>query len=218
MTGSIKFADGFISADIANGKGRLVLDRPTRKNAISRAMWLAIPEAVAWLARGGARVIVLSGGGTADFSAGADISEFDAVRKDAGSARDYERSNCAAFAALRPGGELHAVAGGAGSLASVRDAARLVGVEVDGRNHYADAASTTRRLEAAGFVDVRCALEEEPVRFASREALARYLADAALAPYEHGAERAPLVAEALDEPVADFVRLTLTARRPALRG
>ncbi|MAY63121.1 MAG: enoyl-CoA hydratase [Rhizobiales bacterium] len=101
MTGSIKFADGFISADIANGKGRLVLDRPTRKNAISRAMWLAIPEAVAWLARGGARVIVLSGGGTADFSAGADISEFDAVRKDAGSARDYERSNCAAFAALR---------------------------------------------------------------------------------------------------------------------
>jgi trans-aconitate 2-methyltransferase len=101
-----------------------------------------------------------------------------------------------------------------GSLRTVRDAAGRVGVGVDGRNHYADAESTARRLEQAGFVDVHCELVPEPIRFPDRGSLVEYLTDAALAPYERGAELASQVADELDEPVADFVRLTLTARRP----
>ncbi len=101
MTASIKFADGFIFAETRDRTGFLTIDRPDRKNAVNRAMWRAIPEAIDWLADADARVIVLSGGGDSDFSAGADISEFDTVRKDAETAREYEKSNCAAFAAIR---------------------------------------------------------------------------------------------------------------------
>ena len=101
MTKSILFVEGFISAEVTDKIGRLTIERPDRKNALNAAMWLAIPEACAWLAAEGARVIILSGGGETDFSAGADISEFDTVRKDAKTARTYENANCAAFAALR---------------------------------------------------------------------------------------------------------------------
>jgi enoyl-CoA hydratase/carnithine racemase len=101
MTASIKFADGFISAETVGQAGFLTIDRPERKNAINRAMWRAIPEAVDWLAGAGARAIILAGGGDSDFSAGADISEFDMVRKNAETARDYEMANCEAFAAIR---------------------------------------------------------------------------------------------------------------------
>jgi enoyl-CoA hydratase/carnithine racemase len=59
--------------------GRLILNRPEKRNAISRAMWRAIPDAVARLETDPAvRVILLHGEGD-HFAAGADISEFDDV-------------------------------------------------------------------------------------------------------------------------------------------
>ena len=128
---------------------------------------------------------------------------------------DHDLLFAAAYEALEPGGRLLAVAGGAGSLQSVRDAARGIGVRVDGVNNYADASATAGRLEDAGFIDIRCWLEPEPIRFPTHSSLAGYLANAALAPYERGAELAAQVAGELDEPVADFVRLTIVARRPA---
>lgn len=75
------------------------IDRPARKNAITLAMWLRIPELIDELSAK-ARVIVLTGAG-ADFSAGADISEFDVERGTAESARNYENANARAFAAIR---------------------------------------------------------------------------------------------------------------------
>jgi enoyl-CoA hydratase/carnithine racemase len=48
----------------------------------------------------GVRVIVIGGAGT-DFSAGADIGEFDTVRRDSETARAYESANSDAFAAIR---------------------------------------------------------------------------------------------------------------------
>jgi enoyl-CoA hydratase/carnithine racemase len=102
MKQSMSFANGFIKAYCEAGTGLLVLDNPGRKNAVTAAMWRAIPEALHWLhVEGEARVIVLSGGGAADFSAGADISEFTELRKDAVTARIYEASNSRAFAAIR---------------------------------------------------------------------------------------------------------------------
>lgn len=96
------FAGGHVHASSSDGIGTLVIDNAARKNALTLAMWRAIPQAVHWLvAEAAARVIVLTGAGTSDFSAGADISEFPAVRHDAQSARLYEASNSAAFAAIR---------------------------------------------------------------------------------------------------------------------
>ena len=54
----------------------VTLSQPARRNAISQAMWAAIPDVFAEAAR--ARVVLLTGEG-AHFAAGADISEFEAT-------------------------------------------------------------------------------------------------------------------------------------------
>lgn len=78
----------------------ITIDNPARMNALTAAMWGALPGLVA---RAGAddsvRVVVLRGAGTRAFSAGADISEFETAR--AGDAvHTYDRLNHAAFEAL----------------------------------------------------------------------------------------------------------------------
>lgn len=79
----------------------IVIDNPRRKNAVPYAGWVALTETLQRLGSDGAtRVIILSGKGE-DFCAGADISEFETVRRDAATARAYEASNSAAFAAIR---------------------------------------------------------------------------------------------------------------------
>jgi len=68
---------------------RVVLNRPDRRNAITRAMWRALPTIRAAIeARQDALVVLVEGRG-GHFSAGADISEFDQVYRDAAAARDY---------------------------------------------------------------------------------------------------------------------------------
>ena len=85
----------------ADGIAELVLARPAKKNAVTQGMWQAIPGILSRLAEDDTtRVLVVTGEGS-DFSAGADIGEFDRVRGDAESARAYEASNSAAFAAFR---------------------------------------------------------------------------------------------------------------------
>lgn len=102
MKHTSQFAAGKILATCQNGVGILTIDNPERKNAINAAMWRAIPDAMHWLVSdAGARVVMLTGGGTKDFSAGADISEFPTVRKDTATARVYESDNSAAFSAIR---------------------------------------------------------------------------------------------------------------------
>ncbi len=82
--------------------GWLVVDNPRRRNAVSLAMWQAIPNAVGRLEKNDdVRVIVLRGAGEKTFISGADISEFETVRRDADSARAYEDANAEAFTALR---------------------------------------------------------------------------------------------------------------------
>ena len=68
---------------------RIVLNRPERRNAISRAMWRALPAIRTSIeAQPDALVVIVEGAG-GHFSAGADISEFDEVYKDAAATRDY---------------------------------------------------------------------------------------------------------------------------------
>ncbi len=84
-----------------DGIARLTLNRPAKKNAVTHSMWQAIPRLVDDFAKDDRiRVLVVSGKGS-DFSAGADIGEFDTLRGDPESARLYEQSNSAAFAAIR---------------------------------------------------------------------------------------------------------------------
>ena len=84
----------------AAGVATITIDNPARMNALTAAMWGALPELMARAAADPAvRVIVLRGAGTRAFSAGADISEFESQR--AGDAvHTYDNLNHAAFDAL----------------------------------------------------------------------------------------------------------------------
>ena len=97
------FAEGRIRVRCAEAVGFLEIDNPPRKNAINAAMWQAVPQALRYLTEEArAKVVVIGGAaGGADFSAGADISEFDTLRKNTQTARLYEADNSAAFAAVR---------------------------------------------------------------------------------------------------------------------
>jgi enoyl-CoA hydratase/carnithine racemase len=78
----------------------IVADNPARMNALTAAMWRALPGALAEAEKDDAvRVIVLKGAGTRAFSAGADISEFDTARS-GDRAAEYDALNDAAFTAL----------------------------------------------------------------------------------------------------------------------
>lgn len=78
----------------------IVADNPTRMNALTAAMWKAVPDLVGEAERDPEiRVVVLRGAGERAFSAGADISEFDSARS-GDSAAAYDALNDAAFRAL----------------------------------------------------------------------------------------------------------------------
>jgi enoyl-CoA hydratase/carnithine racemase len=62
--------------------GYLILNRPNKKNALSEAMWRAVPEAVAALdADQDVRVIIVMSSTDNVFSAGADIAELEEISK-----------------------------------------------------------------------------------------------------------------------------------------
>jgi len=78
----------------------LIIDNPARLNALTAAMWAALPQRLADAeADANVRVIVLKGAGGKAFSAGADISEFDTART-GNAAHAYDALNHAAFEAL----------------------------------------------------------------------------------------------------------------------
>lgn len=64
--------------------GSIILNRTEKKNALTQAMWEAIPTLVAELdADKNVKVIVLKSADLTVFSAGADITEFEQIAKDA---------------------------------------------------------------------------------------------------------------------------------------
>ena len=86
--------------DIDGSIAWITLDNPGRLNALTAAMWGAIPRHVSEAERDDAvRVIVLRGTGSKAFSAGADISEFETARTGEASAQ-YDDLNHRAFEAL----------------------------------------------------------------------------------------------------------------------
>ena len=82
------------------GIATITIDNAARMNAMSAAMWEALPGLVARAeADPGVRVVMLRGAGTRAFSAGADISEFDTQRS-GDAVHTYDKLNHNAFDAL----------------------------------------------------------------------------------------------------------------------
>ncbi len=122
-------------------------------------------------------------------------------------------------AVLRPGGWLVAQCGGVGNIASVRRVLATIGDGWLGAAQYETPMATVRRLDAAGFVDIECWLTDEPTRFEPGEPFETFLRTvilgghvARLAPDERGAF-VRTVADRLGEPMIDYVRLNIVARR-----
>jgi len=91
--------EGRISYAAAGGIATLTLDQPDRLNAMTLAMWRALPDAVARAVNDpDVRVLVLTGAGDLAFCAGADISQF-------GTARTGEEAITAYDAAVAAGSD-----------------------------------------------------------------------------------------------------------------
>jgi trans-aconitate 2-methyltransferase len=122
-------------------------------------------------------------------------------------------------AATRPGGRLVAQCGGIGNIANIQRVLGGIGDGWLGAVHFEGVLDTTRRLDAAGYVDIECWLTDEPTTFDAGEPFETYLRTVVLGAHlarlpaaEHDAfVRA--VADGVGEPVIDYVRLNITARR-----
>ena len=68
---------------------RVVLNRPERRNAITRAMWRALPAIRAAIEAREDLLVTLVEGEGAHFSAGADITELGDIYRDAAATRDF---------------------------------------------------------------------------------------------------------------------------------
>ena len=85
-----------ILAEIDGPVGRLTINNPDRRNAISLEMWGGISEAFdAFSGDPGVRCVVITGAGDKAFASGADISEFQKNRADAAAAESYARISMA---------------------------------------------------------------------------------------------------------------------------
>lgn len=71
---------------------RIRLHRPERRNAMSRAMWRALPDLCARIAATSEALVVVLEGAGGHFCAGADISEFETVYRDVEATRDTNQA------------------------------------------------------------------------------------------------------------------------------
>jgi trans-aconitate 2-methyltransferase len=132
---------------------------------------------------------------------------------------DHDRLFANLASVIRPGGQLVAQCGAEGNISAVIAAVRSLGVERAGTWLYASAGETATRLEHAGFVDVHVWTNPEPTRFDDPDRLVDFLSTVILR--EHVATLTPerrrpfveRVAAAMPEPVVDYVRLNIVARR-----
>jgi len=89
-------------AHVEDGVGWITFNQPNKRNAVSFAMWQAIPEIIEYFAESDeVRVVVLKGAGDKAFVSGADISEFEEVRNTPEQVEIYEAATGAANFALK---------------------------------------------------------------------------------------------------------------------
>lgn len=123
---------------------------------------------------------------------------------------------------MKPGAQLAAQCGGAGNIANVEAALREMGRDFRGAKHFATPEETAARLEAAGYIDIEVSLHDEPTPLPPEE-LESYLEAICLGDIVEpmgATERQAFVADVgrrMPEPVIDYVRLNIRARRAGLR-
>ncbi|MDA1280108.1 MAG: enoyl-CoA hydratase [Chloroflexi bacterium] len=89
-------------AHVEDGVGWITFNQPEKRNAVSFAMWQAVPEIIKDFASSDdVRVVVMKGAGDRAFVSGADISEFEEVRSTPDQIKIYEAATSASNAALR---------------------------------------------------------------------------------------------------------------------
>jgi trans-aconitate 2-methyltransferase len=122
-------------------------------------------------------------------------------------------------AVMRPGARLTTQCGGEGNIASIVRAVSEAGEEWGHTVRFAGVEETKRRLEATGFRDLQVWLHDEPTRFEPGAPFERFLstvvlrAHTAVMPVRRRAAFVRDVASRLAEPVIDYVRLNIVARR-----
>ncbi|RPF35124.1 trans-aconitate 2-methyltransferase [Streptomyces sp. TLI_185] len=123
---------------------------------------------------------------------------------------------------LRPGGQFVAECGGRGNVALINAAVEEVLGATDEKQkvwYFAGVEETTERLRNAGFTDIEVSLLPDPARLEPGEQLWSYLATVVLGshldrlPEADHEDFVRSVAARLPEPVVDYVRLNITARR-----
>jgi trans-aconitate 2-methyltransferase len=120
---------------------------------------------------------------------------------------------------LRPGGWLVAQCGGFGNIATMLEVARSVDPRFSREHNFQTAEATADRLALNGFVDIRTWLSDAPTRFEPGAPFEAFLETVCLRTFL--AELQPdarerfvhAVAERMPEPVLDYVRLNIVARR-----
>ena len=79
----------------------MIVNRPAAHNALNAEVWRGLADAAEALSRDDAiRVVILRGAGDKAFLAGADISEFEALRANAEMAVEYDRLSARTWSAL----------------------------------------------------------------------------------------------------------------------
>ena len=95
------YADGKMVAEADDGVGLITFNQPQKRNAMSVGMWEGLAQILDEFERDEAvRVVVLTGAGNQAFVSGADISQFEQQRNNAGAQRDYDRLTGAGRARL----------------------------------------------------------------------------------------------------------------------
>ena len=122
-------------------------------------------------------------------------------------------------AVLEPGCRLVAQCGGAGNVATLLEVAKQVHPGFRREHRFETAEATRERLLRSGFTDVDTWLSDEPTRFEPGEPFEAFLETVCLRMFLAELpepERRPFVeavARRMPEPMLDYVRLNMVARR-----
>lgn len=147
---------------------------------------------------------------------------------------DHDRLFANLFAALKPGGRIHAQCGGSANLARILSRANALAREPSYApefagwtrpSHFATAADTRDRLSDTGFEDFRTWIEPAPTTFVDAAAFRDFVTAVVLRPFLSRIaeeQRRTAFVEALvdaaahDDPAytLDYWRLNIIARRP----
>ncbi|MHB8680811.1 MAG: class I SAM-dependent methyltransferase [Acidimicrobiales bacterium] len=132
---------------------------------------------------------------------------------------DHDRLFRNLAAVMRPGARLEAQCGAEGNIEGLMAAVRRTGEERAGKWLYASPQDTRARLERAGFTEIEVWTHPEPTPLERGEELEAYLETVCLRthvdsmPAERRRDFLRAVADAMPEPVIDYVRLNISASR-----